>query len=84
MEASELLRGGGSPLGIGDHSVLIHPLPLIPCTIAVTVEDDEFPAEAGVYFDGSIGSYFDMEQVNFLTILTVERLVDALRVLVRA
>ena len=84
VEAAGLLRGRASPLGIGDHSVLINSLPLVPCTIAVTVEDDEFPAEAGVYFDGSIGAYFDMEQVNFLTILTVERLVDAYHVLVEA
>lgn len=83
VEAAGLLGGGGSPLEIGDHSVLINPLPLVPCTIAVTVEDQEFPAEAGVYFDGSIEAYFDMEQVNFLTILTVERLVDAYRVLVK-
>lgn len=84
VEAAGLLGGGGSPLGIGDHSVLINPLPLVPCTIAVTVEDGEFPAEAGVYFDGSIGAYFDMEQVNFLMILTVERLVDAYKALVEA
>ena len=84
VEAAGLLGGGVSPLSIGDHSVLINPLPLVPCTITVTVEDEEFPAEVGVYFDGSIGDYFDMEQVNFLTILTVERLVDALRVLVGA
>ena len=84
VEAAGFLGGGGSPLGIGDHSVLINPLPLVPCTIAVTVEDQEFPAEAGVYFDGSIGAYFDMEQVNFLTILSVERLVDAYRALVGA
>jgi hypothetical protein len=81
VEAAGLLGGGASLLGIGDNSVLINPLPLAPCTIAVTVEDEKFPAEAGVYFDGSIGGYFDMEQVNFLTILTVERLVDAYRVL---
>ena len=84
VEAAGLLGGGASPLGIGDHSVLLNPLPLVPCTIAVTVEDNEFPAEAGVYFDGSIEAYFDMEQVNFLTILTVERLVDAYHVLLKA
>lgn len=79
VEAARLLGGEESPLGNWDHSVSINPLPLVPCFIAVNAEDEEFPAEAAVYFDRSIEAYFDMEQVNFLTILTVERLVDAHR-----
>jgi hypothetical protein len=82
VEAAQLLGGKESPLGNWGHSVSINPLPLVPCIIAVTIEDDEFPAEAAVYFDRSLEAFFDMEQVNFLTILTVERLVDAYRSLV--
>jgi hypothetical protein len=79
VEAARLLGGEEYPLGHWDHSISINTLPLAPCIIAVIAEDDEFPAQAAVFFDRSIEAYFDMEQVNFLTILMVERLVDAYR-----
>jgi hypothetical protein len=82
VEAARLLGGEEMTLGNWDITASIDILPLVQCVIAVNAEDEEFPAEARVFFDRSVEAFFDMEQVNFLTILTVERLVDAYRSLV--
>jgi hypothetical protein len=79
VEAARLLGGEEKTLGNWDYAASIDVLPLVQCVIAVNAEDEEFPAEARVFFDRSVEAFFDMEQVNFLTILTVERLVDAYR-----
>jgi hypothetical protein len=82
VEATRLLGGEERSIGNWDYSASIDVLPLVPCVVAINAEDEEFPAETRVFFDRSIEAYFDMEQVNFLTILTVERLVDAYRTLI--
>lgn len=44
---------GGRPLGFGDASVELFPLPRIPLTLILWLEDEEFPARADVLFDAS-------------------------------
>jgi len=82
MDTARLLGGKATPLGSWDYSASIDVLPLVPCVVTVNAEDEEFPAEGRIFFDESVEAFFDMEQVNFLTILTVERLVDAYRALI--
>ncbi len=45
---------GGKPLGFGDASVEIYPLPRVPVTLILWFGDEEFPARADLLFDSSV------------------------------
>jgi len=76
VEAAEFLGGSRIefPYGV---AVKVYPLPLIPITIVVSAGDEEFPAEASIFYSENIESYLDSEQAYFLTSLTVSRLIGA-------
>jgi hypothetical protein len=51
-----LRRGGelgGEPLGYGDASLRLFPLPRVPVTILLWQSDDEFPSRAALLFDST-------------------------------
>ena len=78
LKASTVKLGGSViDFPVGDIAVQIDLLPRVPMYIVLNVADDEFPAEAWIYFDESIESYFDSEQTYFLTHLAVRRLIEA-------
>jgi hypothetical protein len=52
-------------------------LPLIPLTIVLYAGDQEFPGDARIFYDTSIKDVFDAEQTNFITHLTISRLITA-------
>ncbi len=76
VRAGELL--GGTRAKIGDSSVKLYSLPLIPITIVIWAETDEFPASANMFYDSSITNYLSTEQIVMLSELTASRLKLAL------
>ena len=77
-EAARLIDGLGVDFPYGDCNFRINALPLIPLTFVLSSGDDEFPVDARIFYDESIESYLDVERINFLTNLTIERLENAI------
>ena len=75
IESAEIL--GGSELELGDYSVRIQALPLVPITIVLRTATEEFPASASVFYDSSVANYLSTEQTVMLSELTVKRLKDS-------
>ncbi len=76
IDVSKLLEGERLDFPVGDVAVRFNLLPYIPMTIVLTLEDEEFPADARFYYDETIENYLDSEQTYFLTHLTVSRLIQ--------
>ena len=66
---------GGEPLDTGDAAYQFVPLPYTPVQLIVWQEDDEFPAEANILFDASVGDYLSPEDAAWLASLVVYRLI---------
>ncbi|RLG47029.1 MAG: hypothetical protein DRN92_04080 [Thermoproteota archaeon] len=81
IRAGELL--GGSEAEYGDYSVRIYSLPLIPLTVVLWAETEEFPASANILYDSSITNYLSTEQIVMLSELTALRLRHAIEVIKR-
>jgi len=77
-EAARLIGGIGIDFPYGDCTFRINSLPLIPLTFVLSSGDDEFPVDARIFYDENIESYLDVERINFLTNLTIERLEDVI------
>jgi len=76
-EAVRLLEGKEVSFAYGDYAFKVDALPLIPITFVLTAGDDEFPADARIFYDESIVNYLDFERINFLTNVTIDRLACA-------
>jgi len=72
---------GGNKAEYGDYSVRIYSLPLIPLTVILWAETEEFPASANILYDSSITNYLSTEQIVMLSELTAFRLRHALEVI---
>ena len=77
-EAAKLIGGLEVDFPYGDCDFRINALPLIPLTFVLSSGDDEFPVDARIFYDENIESYLDVERINFLTNLTIDRLEDAI------
>ena len=75
VESAKFLSG--SEAEYGDYSVKIRSLPLVPITIVLWAENQEFEASANILFDSSISNYLSTEQVAMLSELTCARLKHA-------
>ncbi len=64
----------GTPAAVGDIAYTIRAFPLVPYTYTIWQGDDEFPARAKVFFDGSAASYLNAEAHAHLASLTTYRL----------
>ena len=73
-EAVKILGGSEVSFPYGDYAFKINSLPLIPLTFVISSSDDEFPLDARIFYDENIEYYLDVERINFLTNLTIERL----------
>ena len=82
-EAVRLLEGSEVNFPYGDYAFKINALPLVPLTIVMSSSDDEFPLDARIFYDENIENYLDVERINFLTNLTVERLENAIETCAR-
>jgi len=64
----------GEKMALGDCSVKIYALPLVPVVIILRVASSEFSASANMLFDSSISNFLSTEQVSMLGELTSARL----------
>ncbi|MFX1510858.1 MAG: DUF3786 domain-containing protein [Promethearchaeota archaeon] len=77
--AAERLKG--VPANIGDLAFTITGLPLVPYTYTIWKGDEEFPARAKVFLDGSARYYLDAEAHAHLASLITYRLLAIARAL---
>ncbi len=70
-------RLDGSPLGMGDASVVLPAFPRVPVAIVLWGGDDEFAPSASVVFDASIDDYLDAEAATVLAELATHRMIEA-------
>ena len=71
--------GGGKPIEPGDAGVEFTVFPHIPIQLILYAGDDEFPPEANILFDQSIGSLLSPEDVAWLAGMVVYRLMALAR-----
>ena len=67
-------RLGATPVDTGQAAYRLDVLPYAPIQIIVWEGDDEFPAEANILFDASIGDYLSPEDAAWLGSLPVYRM----------
>jgi len=79
VEAAKLL--GGTRHAHGEYSTKIYSLPMVPLTIILWTETEEFPASANVLFDSNANDYLSTEELAGLGGLTFLRLKHAAEVL---
>jgi hypothetical protein len=75
IEAGKAL--GGIPVRFGDKSLALDVFPRIPVVYILWMEDEEFPAKAGVLFDASIESHFTLDMIWVMVNEVSRRLVEA-------
>jgi hypothetical protein len=68
------IKLGATPLDTGDAAFHLVPLPFAPLQIIVWEGDEEFPAEANILFDASVGDYLSPEDAAWLASLPVYRM----------
>jgi len=78
IHATEVLGGEKVDFPVGDIAVKLSVLPNVPITIVMSLADEEFSAEAWIYFDETIESYLDSEQTYFMIHLMVKRLIESI------
>jgi hypothetical protein len=66
---------GAQALDTGDAGFQFSPLPYTPVQLIVWQGDDEFPAEANILFDATVGDYLSPEDAAWLASLVVYRLI---------
>jgi len=76
VQAVEVFEGEKTDFQFGDLAVKVDVLPRVPITIVMSLADEEFPAEARIYFDETLENYLDSEQTYFLIHLMVKRLIE--------
>ena len=64
VRAGEVLGGTGA--GMGDASVRIPVFPKIAATVVIHAADEEFPAEATILYDDTVGIHLPTEDVAVL------------------
>jgi hypothetical protein len=77
VQSVEILGGEKTDFQFGDLAVKLNVLPRVPITIVMSLADEEFSAEARIYFDETLETYLDSEQTYFMTHLMVKRLVES-------
>jgi hypothetical protein len=72
-------RLGGIPQPLGDAAAMFLAFPLVPITHVLWRGDEEFPAEANILFDETIGQHLSTEDIAALSGASVYRLMGAAR-----
>ncbi len=75
LEAGALL--GGKPEDLGDAGIRLQVFPKVPVVGVVYGADDEFPADAKVFFESTIIAYFCTEDIAVIGGLVAGRLIAA-------
>lgn len=63
------------PIETGDAGFEFHIFPKVPLQMILWIGDDEFPPEANILFDQTIGDYLSPEDVAWLAGMVVYRLI---------
>lgn len=71
-KAAEILEA--RPIDFGDVGLEFMPFPRIPVRMVLYEGDDEFPAEANILFDRSVGDLLSPEDIAWLAGMIVYRL----------
>jgi hypothetical protein len=66
----------GTPIETGSVGFSFTPLPYTPIQLILWEGDEEFPAEANILFDASVGTYLSPEDAAWLASLVVYRLIS--------
>jgi len=74
MEASKRLDG--IPIDIGDAGFEYRVFPRVPMRIILWKGDDEFPSEANILFDETIGAILSPEDIAWMAGMNVYRLIS--------
>ena len=72
-------RLGATPVETGQAAFQLDLLPYAPIQIIVWEGDEEFPAEANILFDASVGDYLSPEDAAWLASLPVYRMMALAR-----
>jgi hypothetical protein len=72
-------RLNGSAVGFGDAAFDFRVLPRVPMRLILHAGDEEFPAEASILFDRSIGGILSPEDIAWLAGMVVYRLIGLSR-----
>lgn len=72
-------QAGGAAQSLGDASMEFSAFPLVPVTHVLWRGDEEFPPDANILFDESIGGHLSTEDVAALAGASVYRLMAAAR-----
>ena len=68
---------GGKPGGVGDASLVFEVLPRISMQYVLWEGDDEFPPNAQLLFDASVGHYLSLEDIVVLGQMTTRRMLHS-------
>ncbi len=68
-------RLGGAPAKETEAAYCFNVLPFAPLQMIIWQGDEEFPAEANILFDASVGDYLSPEDAAWLASLTVYKLI---------
>jgi hypothetical protein len=68
-------RLGGAPVDAGDMGFEFRVFPKVPVRVILYAGDEEFPPEAGILFDRSIGGMLSPEDVAWMAGMLVYRLI---------
>jgi hypothetical protein len=66
---------GGNPIQFGDAGFEFNPFPRVPVQLIVWEGDDEFPAEANILFDQTVGAILSPEDIAWLAGMIVYRMI---------
>ncbi len=72
-------RLGGTAIESSGAVFGVTPLPYAPMQLIVWEGDEEFPAEANILFDATVGDYLSPEDVAWLAGMVVYRLMGLAR-----
>lgn len=70
---------GGRRADYGDLAVTIDAFPLVPITIVLWRDDEEFPADGNLLFDSTIQDYLPIEDITILSEVIAWSLVKLLK-----
>jgi hypothetical protein len=74
--AGAAARLDGDPAGVGDMGFEFRVFPKVPVRVVLYVGDEEFPPEANILFDRSIGRMLSPEDVAWMAGMLVYRLIQ--------
>jgi hypothetical protein len=61
-----IVRGvkfGGDIASFGDAAIRLYPLPRVPVTMILWLEDEEFPARASLFFDSTVDYQISLSDI---------------------